>query len=41
MALQGGEPVLLPDEEMASVGKRYGNYGTGLLDRPTSVANKE
>jgi L-fuculose-phosphate aldolase len=23
--------VLLPEEEMARVGKRYGNYGTGLL----------
>jgi L-fuculose-phosphate aldolase len=31
MALQGGEPVLLPAEEMERVGKRYGNYGTGLL----------
>ncbi|MEW6632357.1 MAG: class II aldolase/adducin family protein [Pseudomonadota bacterium] len=31
MALQGGEPVLLPEDEMARVGKRYGNYGTGLL----------
>ena len=31
MALQGGAPVLLPEEEMARVGKRYGNYGTGLL----------
>ncbi|RFC69435.1 MULTISPECIES: class II aldolase/adducin family protein [Mesorhizobium] len=31
MALQGGEPMLLPEEEMARVGKRYGNYGTGLL----------
>lgn len=31
MALQGGKPVLLPEEEMERVGKRYGNYGTGLL----------
>jgi len=31
MALQGGEPVLLPEGEMERVGKRYGNYGTGLL----------
>ena len=31
MALQAGEPALLPEEEMERVGKRYGNYGTGLL----------
>lgn len=31
LALQGGEPVLLPDEEMARVARRYGNYGTGPL----------
>lgn len=31
MALQAGEPILLPEEEMARVGRRYGNYGTGLL----------
>ncbi|MBZ9986936.1 class II aldolase/adducin family protein [Mesorhizobium sp. BH1-1-5] len=31
MALQGGEPVLLPEAEMERVGKRYGNYVTGLL----------
>ena len=32
MALHSGEPVLLlPPEEMARVGKRYGNYGVGLL----------
>jgi L-fuculose-phosphate aldolase len=30
MALQAGEPVLLPAEEMARVGERYGNYGVGL-----------
>ena len=31
LALQAGEPVLLPADEMARVGKRYGNYGIGLL----------
>lgn len=31
LALQSGEPVLLPADEMARVGKRYGNYGIGLL----------
>jgi L-fuculose-phosphate aldolase len=31
MALQGGEPVLLPEEEMVRVARRYGNYGTGPL----------
>ncbi|MET3578173.1 L-fuculose-phosphate aldolase [Mesorhizobium robiniae] len=31
LALQAGEPVLLPAEEMARVGARYGNYGIGLL----------
>jgi L-fuculose-phosphate aldolase len=31
MALQAGGPVLLPPEEMARVGARYGNYGVGLL----------
>lgn len=31
MALRVGEPVLLPEQEMARVGKRYGNYGKGLL----------
>jgi L-fuculose-phosphate aldolase len=31
MALQVGEPILLPEAEMARVGKRYGNYGRGLL----------
>ena len=32
MALHSGEPVLLlPPEEMARVGRRYGNYGVGLL----------
>ena len=30
-ALQAGEPVLLPDDEMARVGARYGSYGVGLL----------
>jgi L-fuculose-phosphate aldolase len=29
-ALQSGEPVLLPPEEMERVGRRYGNYGVGL-----------
>jgi L-fuculose-phosphate aldolase len=31
MAIQGGEPALLPDNEMARVGARYGSYGVGLL----------
>lgn len=31
MALQAGGPVLLPADEMARVGERYGNYGVGLL----------
>lgn len=31
LALGSGEPVLLPPEEMARVGERYGNYGVGLL----------
>lgn len=31
MALQAGGPVLLPSDEMARVGARYGNYGVGLL----------
>ncbi|WP_378942335.1 class II aldolase/adducin family protein [Mesorhizobium sp. ANAO-SY3R2] len=31
LALQAGEPVLLPPEEMERVGQRYGNYGVGLL----------
>ena len=31
LALGAGEPVLLPDDEMARVGARYGNYGVGLL----------
>lgn len=30
-ALQSGEPVLLSPEEMERVGRRYGNYGIGLL----------
>lgn len=30
-ALQAGEPVPLPPEEMTRVGARYGNYGVGLL----------
>ncbi|MFI0847002.1 class II aldolase/adducin family protein [Mesorhizobium sp. IMUNJ 23232] len=30
-ALQSGEPVLLSPEEMERVGRRYGNYGVGLL----------
>ncbi len=31
LALGAGEPVQLPDDEMARVGARYGNYGVGLL----------
>lgn len=31
MALRSGEPVLLPPDEMKRVGRRYGNYGVGLL----------
>lgn len=31
LAVQSGEPVLLPADEMARVGARYGNYGVGLL----------
>jgi L-fuculose-phosphate aldolase len=31
MALQGGDPVLLPEDEMERVARRYGNYGTGSL----------
>ncbi len=31
LALQSGEPVLLPEEEMARVRERYASYGRGLL----------
>ncbi|HEV7254349.1 MAG TPA: class II aldolase/adducin family protein [Mesorhizobium sp.] len=31
LAINSGEPVLLPAEEMTRVGERYGNYGVGLL----------
>ena len=34
LAMQAGTPVLLPSEEMARVGARYGNYGVGLLSDP-------
>ncbi len=32
LALQGGDPELLSDEEMTTVGNRYKNYGVGTLE---------
>lgn len=32
MALQGGAPEMLSDEEMTKVGNRYKNYGVGTLE---------
>ncbi|MEO4042234.1 class II aldolase/adducin family protein [Hoeflea sp. CAU 1731] len=32
MALQGGAPKMLSDEEMTKVGNRYKNYGVGTLE---------